>query len=144
MPLYYLVMGLAILSNLFYNIFQKLTPTGANPALALSVAYIVALTASLVVLWRVVPLKVGLGVALRQLNWASVALGFAVVGIEFGFLLAYRAGGNISLVQIVVSVAVTLILIPVGLLFFKEKLSWVNGLGIVLCLAGLALINFKS
>jgi len=144
MPLYYLAVGLAVLSNLFYHVSQKLTPPGANAALAIVVAYVVALGISLVVLGLFIPLKMGLGPALRQLNWASVALGMSIVGIELGFLLAYRGGGNISLAQIVVSATVTLILIPVGLLFFKEKLSWVNGLGIVLCLAGLVLINLRS
>ena len=144
MSLYYLAVGLAVISNLFYHLSQKLTPAGANPALAVWVTYLVAMAISLVVLALFFPLKTSLGQALRQLNWASVALGLSVVGIELGFLIAYRAGGNISLVQIVVSTAVTVILIPVGLAFFQEKVSWLNGLGIVLCLAGLILINFKS
>jgi drug/metabolite transporter (DMT)-like permease len=143
MVLYYAAVGLAVLCNLFYHVSQKLTPSGANPALAIGLTYLVAMGISLLVLGLFFPLKDGLVPALRQLNWATVALGIAVVGIEFGFLLAYRAGGNISLAQIVVSAAVTLILIPVGLVFFKEKLSWVNGLGIVLCLVGLVLINIR-
>jgi uncharacterized membrane protein len=144
MYLYYLAVGLAVISNLFYHISQKLTPPDVNPALAISITYLVAMGISLVILWTLQPLKTGLGQALRQLNWATVMLGFSVVGIELGFLLAYRAGGNISLAQIVVSSAITLILIPVGLVFFKERISWLNGLGIVLCLAGLVLINIKS
>ena len=144
MYLYYAAVGLAILSNLFYHVSQKLTPAAANPALAITVTYLVAMGVSLVILWWFFPITAGLGPALRQLNWASVALGISIVGIELGFLLAYRAGGDISLVQIVVSTAVTLVLIPVGLAFFEEKLSWLNGLGIVLCLAGLILINIKG
>jgi uncharacterized membrane protein len=144
MVLYYAAVGLAVLANLFYHVSQKLTPSGANPALAIAVTYLVGMGLSLMILWMFFPLKTGLGPALRQLNWASVMLGLAVVGIEFGFLLAYRAGGNISLAQIVVSATVTLALIPMGLVFFNEKISWVNGLGIVLCLAGLVLINIKS
>jgi uncharacterized membrane protein len=144
MYIYYAAVGLAVISNLFYHLAQKLTPAGANPALAIVVTYLVAMGVSVVVLAWFYPLQGGLGPALRQLNWASVALGVAIVGIELGFLLAYRAGGNISLAQIVVSASITLILIPVGLAFFKEKLSWVNGLGIMLCLAGLVLINIKT
>jgi hypothetical protein len=33
---------------------------------------------------------------LHKINWASFALGAAVLGIEVGFLYAYRVGGNIS------------------------------------------------
>ena len=144
MVLYYAAVGLVVLSNLFYNISEKLIPAGANPALAIAAAYLVALGVSLVVMRVFYPLQTSLGQAVLQLNWASVVLGIVIVGLELGFLLAYRAGGNISLVQIVVSVSVTLLLIPVGLVFFKEKLSWVNGLGIMLCLAGLVLINLKA
>ncbi len=141
---YYLAVGLAIISNLFYHLSQKLTPTGVNPALAMTATYLVAAAVSLAALGLFFPLKTGLGEALRQINWASVILGIAVVGIELGFLLAYRAGGNISSVQIVVSTGITLILIPVGLAFFEEKLTWINGLGIVMCLGGLILVNVKG
>ena len=144
MYLYYLAVGLAVISNLFYHLSQKLTPAGANPALALAVTYVVATATSLLILGLFFPLKTSLRQALQQLNWASIALGIAIVGIELGFLLAYRAGGNISLVQIVVSTGITLVLIPIGLAFFREKITWVNGLGIVLCLAGLILINIKA
>ena len=144
MYFYYLAVGLAVISNLFYHLSQKLTPTSANPALAVAVTYLVAMAVSLIVLGLFFPVQTGLGQALRQLNWASVALGISIVGIELGFLLAYRAGGNISLVQIVVSTSITLVLIPVGLAFFRENLTWLNGLGIVLCLAGLILINIKG
>ena len=143
MSVYYAAVGLAVLGNLLYHLCQKLTPSDVNPALAIAVAYVAALGVSLVMLAVAFPLKTDLGTALRRINWASVGVGAAIVGIELGFMLAYRAGGNISVVQIVVSATVTLMLIPVGLAFFKEQLSWVNGLGILLCLAGLILINLK-
>ena len=80
-------------------------------------------------------------VSLRQVNWASFALALAIVGLEIGFLLAYRAGWNIALTAAVSNVAVTLLLIPVGLLLFKEKVSLVNIFGVILCVAGLVLVN---
>ncbi len=144
MYFYLLSVALAVISNLFYHLAQKLTPSSANPALAMMVTYTVAMAVSLVALVLFFPLESGLGLAIRKVNWASVLLGIAVVGIELGFLLAYRAGGKISQVQIVVSTAITLILIPVGLAFFQERLSWFNGIGIVLCLAGLILVSVKG
>ncbi len=144
MYFYLLSVALAVISNVFYHLAQKLTPASANPALAMIVTYSVAVAVSLVALVLFFPLETGLGQAMRKLNWASVMLGIVVVGIELGYLLAYRAGGKISLVQIVVSTAITVILIPVGLAFFQEKLSWFNGIGIVLCLAGLVLISVKG
>ncbi len=143
MFLYFFSVGLAVLSNLLYHVAQKLTPPDANPAVALTVTYLVSAAGCVALLLVLFPLKTGLGQALRQLNWASLALGVSVIGLELGFLLAYRAGWNISLAAIVVSAAVTVLLIPVGLLFFKEKLSLVNALGVVVCLVGLVMVNFK-
>ena len=74
MYLYYAAVGLAILSNLFYHVSQKLTPAAANPALAITVTYLVAMGVSLVILWWFFPITAGLGPALRQLNWARRAL----------------------------------------------------------------------
>ena len=45
---------------------------------------------------------------------------------------------------IVVNVAGTLLLVPVGVLFFKEKLSLVNLLGILVCIAGLVMVNWRK
>ena len=81
--------------------------------------------------------------SLRELNWASFALAFAVVGLELGFSLAYRAGWNINLGSSVSSFALTLLLIPVGLLFFQEPRSAFNLLGVVVCVAGLLLVNLR-
>jgi multidrug transporter EmrE-like cation transporter len=143
MLLAYVSVGLAILSNLLYNVLMKLTPSGANPALALTVSYLIALGLSSTVLWVFFPLQTTLREAFQQLNWTSVSVGVVIVGIELGFLLAYRTGWKISLLQIIVSATVTLLLIPVGLMAFKEKVSWVNVVGVALCLAGLILVNLR-
>ena len=70
-------------------------------------------------------------------------MGLAILGLEFGFLLAYRAGWNISKAGIVSATAVAVILIPVGVIAFKERLSLLNGLGLMLCILGLVLVNLK-
>lgn len=143
MFLFYFSAGLAVFSTLLYHITQKLTPGNANPALALIVTYITSL-ALCVLLLVFTPPPTGLKAALGQLNWASFGLAFALVGLEVGFLLAYRAGWNISLVALVVNVSGTLLLIPIGLAFFKEKLSPLNLLGILVCILGLVMVNWKK
>ena len=143
MFLFYFSIGLAITSTLLYHITQKLTPANVNPALALIVTYITALVLC-VLLLPFFPLRTGFQAALGQLNWASFALAFAIVGLEVGFLLAYRAGWNISIAAIFVNVAGTLLLVPIGLLFFKEKLSPINMIGILVCILGLVMVNWKK
>lgn len=140
MSLFYFSIGLTVLSNVFYHVFQKLIPGNTNPFVVLAVTYATAMTICFVLIPLYSPTTSFLG-SFRRLNWTSFALAFAIVGLEFGFLLAYRAGWNISLAPIVSNVAVALMLVFVGLLFFKEKLSLVNLIGIVACIVGLVLVN---
>ena len=80
---------LTIVSNVFYHIFQKITPQDANPVFALAISYLVAGLICLVLLiWF--PLEEGMRQSLKQLNWATIGLAFTLVGLELGFLLAYR------------------------------------------------------
>jgi uncharacterized membrane protein len=136
-----LTAGLAALSTVLYNLFQKLTPSDANPALALSITYGVSLAATLT-LFVFYP-TTNLGASFQKLNWASFALGLAIFGVEIGTLLAYRAGWQISLLAIMVNVVASIALVLIGSLFFKEKLSLINILGIVICIGGLVMVNFK-
>jgi len=138
----YGAIALTILSNVLYHVFQKVIPGNVNPLLSLAVTYLVAATATLLLL-PLFPLQGALGAEVRKLNWASVGLGAVIVRLELGFLLAYRSGWNISIASLVANTTVALLLIPVGLLLFKEELSAINILGIVLAIAGLMLVNLK-
>ncbi len=142
MLLFYFSITLTIISNALYHVFQKSTPTNVNPMLALAVTYVTAAAVCLLLL-PFFPLSSTLIDSLRQLNWASFALAFAIIGLELGFLLAYRAGWNISLAGIVSNITVGLVLVPIGLLFFKERVSPVNLIGIVICVVGLVMVNQK-
>jgi multidrug transporter EmrE-like cation transporter len=143
MFLFIFSISLAILSTVLYHLAQKLTPSGASPVLAIPVTYLTALVVCLVIL-ALAPPRPSLFAALRQLSWTSYALAFSIVGIEFGFLLAFRAGWNISLAALFVNAAGTLLLAPIGLIFFKEKLTPVNLAGMLLCLVGLIMMNWKK
>jgi multidrug transporter EmrE-like cation transporter len=142
MFLFYFSITLAICSSALYHFTAKSTPSNVNFTVSLLVTYAVAF---LVVLWTFIffPIKNGLGFELKQLNWASIGLAIAIVGIEFGFLLTYRAGWNLGIAAVLVNVVASLILVPVAIFFFKDKISWVNILGILVCLAGLVMLNWK-
>ena len=141
--LYYTAVILAILGSLLYHVFIKLTPQGAHPAVSLIVTYTVAavLCAGLLLF---LPLKTTLATALKQLNWATYALALAIVGLEMAYILAYRAGWRISIAAVFVNTTVTILLIPIGLLAFKEKLSLLNVVGILVAIAGLVMMNIKG
>jgi multidrug transporter EmrE-like cation transporter len=140
--MYYGSICLAIIATLMYHLTQKLTPANANPALALTTTYLssVLLCAPL---FFIFPLKEGFSIEFRHLNWASFGLAFALVGLEVGFLLAYRARWNISLAAIVVNAVGAVLLVPLGLVLFREKLSLINLAGIAVCILGLVMVNIK-
>jgi uncharacterized membrane protein len=136
-----LTASLAALSTVLYNLLQKLTPAQINPALALSVTYGVAMAVTLM-LFLVYPAG-SLGLAFQKLNWVSFALGLAIAGVEIGTLLAYRAGWQVSLLGIMVNVVASLALVLIGVIFFKEKLTMINVIGILICVAGLVMVNIR-
>ena len=140
--LYYAAITVAILSSMLYHVFIKLTTQGAHPAVSLIVTYAVAavLCGGLLLF---LPLKTTLADAFRQLNWASYALALAIVGLEMAYILAYRAGWRISIAAVLVNTTVTMLLIPIGLLAFKERLSPLNVAGILVAIAGLVMMNVR-
>jgi drug/metabolite transporter (DMT)-like permease len=142
MLLFYFSITLAILSSALYHFSQKATPAEVNPAVAILVTYVVAFCLTLI-LFFFLPTKIGFLAEVRQLNWASYLLAFSIVGLEIGFLLVYRAGWNLGIAAVLVNVAASLLLVPIALFVFKQRLSPVNILGILVCLAGLVMLNWK-
>jgi drug/metabolite transporter (DMT)-like permease len=142
MFLFYFSITLAICSSALYHFSAKSTPANVNFSISLVVTYLVALGIVLLTTFFF-PAKNGLVAELKQLNWASVLLAIAIVGIEFGFLLVYRSGWNLGIAAVLVNVMASLILLPVAIILFKDKISWVNVLGIIVCFIGLIMLNWK-
>ena len=142
MFLYYFSITLAIASSALYHFVAKSTPSNVNFTVSLLVTYAVAFVVTLVGFFFF-PATNGITAELKRLNWASIGLAIAVVGIEFGFLLSYRSGWNLGIAAVLATVVASLILVPVAILVFKDKISVINILGILVCLAGLVMLNWK-
>lgn len=141
MFLFYFSITLAICSSALYHFVAKSTPANINFTVSLLVTYGVAFLVTLLTFFFF-PTK-NVVAEFRNLNWASIGLAIAIVGIEFGFLLTYRAGWNLGIAAVLVNVIASLILVPVAIFVFKDKISWVNIAGILVCLAGLVMLNWK-
>ena len=139
MNLYVGSIGLTIAGNIAYHLLNKSVAPNAHPFASLVATYGVGLAVSLAVL--TIEVKGGVAEGLRHLNWASYALGVVVVLLELGFLLAYRAGWKISAAALYSNVAVGLLLLPIGLLAFRESLTAANAAGIVLAVVSLVLMT---
>lgn len=134
---------LAILSSALYHFSAKSAPANVNFSVSLLVTYAVAFLVTLVTVFFF-PAPNGILAELKQLNWATLLMAVAIVGIEFGFLLCYRAGWDLGIAAVAVNVVASLLLLPVAILLFKDKVSWVNLAGIVVCVIGLVMLNWKK
>lgn len=141
MPLTWL--ALAIVSTVAYHLVLKLTPATANPFLSLAVTYAVV-TVVFVGVYAATPHGAPLRASLQLLNWTALGLAAAIVLLDLGFLMLYRSGFEVSLGQLVTQSAAALLLLLLGVAFFRERLSLVNVGGILLCVVGLWLINLRS
>lgn len=140
MFMYVFSIVLIVASNVLYNLCQKSTPQRANPFSALFITYLTAAAISIAV-FLLNKNNEGFFQSIKELNWTSIALGISIVGLEFGYLMAYRAGWKISLGSLVANIALAVVLIPIGILFFKEGFGLYKLLGAIFCIIGLILIN---
>jgi len=133
-------LGVAIAGTVSYHLVLKLTPAAANPFLSLAITFAVGSTAYASI-YAVTSGTPPLREALGQLNWTTPALAFVVVLLDLSFMMLYRSGFEVSLGQLITQSAAALLLLLLGVAFFADKLTLANIAGILLCVAGLWLIN---
>ncbi len=129
-------------SNTFYHISSKSIAEGSNAFLSLAVTYLVACGISLMLFFITSPSK-NVIVEFDKLNWASLILGFAIVGLEFGYIYLYRVGWKLSVGSLVANVTLAIVLLVVGVLLYRESITLKQIIGMAMCAGGLALINIK-
>jgi multidrug transporter EmrE-like cation transporter len=135
-------LSLAIACTVGYHLVLKLTPASVNPLLSLLATYLGVATLFGVILIAT-PGEFAWRQELRQLNWTALALAVAIVGLDLGFLYLYRSGFAVSMGALVTQSAAAMLLLLIGVAVFRERLSAANAVGLVLCFAGLWLVNRK-
>lgn len=120
--------------GVLYHVSQKATPAGVSPFLALAVSFGLASLGCLALFVG----NQGLATpALSGVNWTSIGLAAAVMLIESGYLIGYRAGLQLSRTAFACNNLVALGLLAVGTFYYGESFGIRTGLGMVLCVAGL-------
>ena len=142
MAFYIWPLAMVVLSNVAYQICAKSVPAEMNPLASLTVTYLIGAVASAILYFA---LRSGgnLVSEYSKLNWAPFVLGLVIVGLEVGWIYAYKAGWQVSMAFLVQSAFLAVILLFVGFFFYKEPLTWNKLLGAAICLAGLYVINIK-
>jgi hypothetical protein len=139
-PLFLVSMVLVVVANVLYHWGQKSVPAEVPLLASLAQTFATALLLTLLALpWLAGPLPAA-GVAV-WLNWKSVAVGLAIFGVEIGFLLAYRAGWPLNTAALTAGALLAVVLVPFGALLFGEAWTLAKSAGLLLCLAGLWLLN---
>ncbi len=131
---------LIVTANTAYQICAKSVPQNIDPYLSLIITYLMAALGS-AVLFFTMSRDVNVLTELGKLNWASFVFGLVLVGLEVGFIFAYRAGWQVSTLSIVQSAFLAITLIVVGFLLYKESITWSKVIGVVIVLVGLYFIN---
>ncbi len=137
--------GLVILSNVMYQICAKEVPSEINAFASLTVTYVVAAIASLVFFFVLGGNSEGIGLIgeYGKLNWAPFVLGVVIIGLEVGWIFAYKAGWEVSTGFIIQSAVLAIMLLAVGYFLYHEALTWNKLIGVVICLIGLVFLNLK-
>ena len=134
--------ALVLLSNVVYQICAKSVPAKMNPFASLTVTYLVGALAS-AVLFFALGSDGKLVKEYGKLNWAPFVLGIVIVGLEAGWIYAYKAGWQVSTGFIVQSAFLAAALLLVGYFLYHEALTWNKLVGVAICLIGLVFINYK-
>ncbi len=136
-------LALVVGSNIIYHICAKEMPSDMDAFASLTITYAVAFVATLICYYilRKASGSEGLVKEFRKSNRAPFILGIVIVGLEFGWLMAYKAGWQVSMGYIVVTSIVSTVLLGIGCFVYKEKITPNKVIGVALCLAGLIIIN---
>ena len=126
-------------ANTIYNISAKSTPSGINSFASLALSYTIAAICSVIMFFLTSENK-NLIAETGKVNWASAALGIAIVGLEYGFICIYRAGWKISVATLVANISLACVLLAVGVLVYREVLSLKQIAGMIICAIGMFLI----
>lgn len=133
-------MALVVLSNTAYQICAKSVPGGMNPFASLTVTYLVGALAS-----GLFYVALGDGGNILQeytkLNWAPFVLGLVIVGLEVGWIYAYKAGWPVSTAFILQSAILAGFLLMVGRMLYQEPVTLNKIIGITICLIGLYFLS---
>ena len=130
-----------VLSNILYNVCTKSTPSEVNAFATLSITYLVAAVVSFAT-FLVSSKGRNIITEFSKTNWTAFILGVVIIGLEIGYILAFRNGWAMSKASVTANITLAIALIFVSMIFYKESITVKQIIGIVICGGGLVLVNF--
>lgn len=137
--------ALIIISGIIYQISAKEVPSAMDGFSSLTICYGIATLVTLVLFFITAGTGIsGLLAEYAKINWAVVVLGITAVGLEVGYVFAYKSGWEVSLVYVMQASILAGLLLVVGYFLYSEGLTWNKVVGVGICLVGLILLNRKG
>ena len=133
-------LALVVLSNIIYQVCAKSAPKEMNTMAMMTITYLVGAACSAVV-FLLTNKESNLLQEFKKMNFAPFLLGISIVGLEVGFIYAYKNGWAVSTASIVQSAFLSVALIFVGALLYHESITASKVIGILICLVGLYFIK---
>lgn len=137
---YFWPIALVVVSNIVYQICAKSVPKDMDAMASMTITYLVGAACS-AIMFYLMNKNGSLLQEYSKMNIAPILLGVSVVGLEVGFLYAYKIGWPVSTASIVQSAFLALALLLVGALLYHEAITVNKVIGVVICLIGLYFIN---
>lgn len=138
------ILAIPTLFGALYHIGQKKLRVDASPFLLFTLIYLVSMGLMLLCYFFLGDK----GISFKSFNfqdWKSIFLvSLGIIGIELGFLLAYREGLPLNTSALLVNTAMGIILLVFGVWAEGEKVSLQQLAGILFSFVGLFLITFKG
>jgi drug/metabolite transporter (DMT)-like permease len=138
--LYYFPIAFIVLANVLYDISAKQFPEQINAQAGMAFYYVIAAVISLA-LFFITSKNKNFIKELKKINKATFTLALGCTGLDFGYVLAFRAGWDISFASLVCNILCAVALIFVGVIFYREVINKKHVLGISLCMTGFILIT---
>lgn len=142
--LYYLPIFIIVLSNVFYHLASEKVPKGTNPFFFVMISYVVGFAFAAIAFLMSKGDK-GLIASVaeqgKMINFTPILLGVAVIGLEVGNVWMYRAGWNISKGALFSNILLAIVLVAVGVMFYKDDFGAKHVAGILSCILGLYLLS---
>ena len=132
--------ALVVFSNIVYQICAKGIPKDMDAMASMTITYLVGAVCS-AIMFFVMNRNGSLLQEYAKINWATIFLGVSVVGLEVGFICAYKNGWPVSTASIVQSAFLSIALLFVGARLYHEPISLSKIIGVGLCLIGLFFLN---
>jgi drug/metabolite transporter (DMT)-like permease len=133
----FVALFMTVIGNVIYHICQKNIPSNVSPFYAVGMMYGVGVLFCVLAIVVLPTTNSGF----KYFNWSIFGVGISALIIELGFLLAYRAGARLNTSALWVTSLVTIFLVPLGMIFFRESISVKQVCGIFLALIGLSLMK---